>query len=69
MPTRKPPVPANADDPAKSQRFIDIAREVEADETPGALARAFSPLQRDSCHLLRRNPLRSRSRGAMVGVP
>jgi hypothetical protein len=29
----------------------------------------FSPLQRDSCHLLRRNPLRSRSRGAMVGVP
>jgi len=41
MPTRKPPVPANADDPAKSRRFIDIAREVEADETPGALARAF----------------------------
>lgn len=30
-----------ADDPEQSQRFIDMAREVEADETPGALNRAL----------------------------
>jgi hypothetical protein len=44
MPTRKPPPidpPPNADDPAQSRRFIDMAREVEADETPGATDRAF----------------------------
>jgi hypothetical protein len=40
MPTRKPSVPPNADDPAESQRFIDMAREVEVDETPGAMDRA-----------------------------
>jgi hypothetical protein len=41
MPTRKTPIPPNADDPAESQRFIDMAREVEADESPGATDRAF----------------------------
>jgi hypothetical protein len=41
MTARKPKVPPSADDPAESQRFIDMAREVEADETPGALDRAF----------------------------
>jgi hypothetical protein len=39
--SRKPSVPPDADDPAESQRFIDMAREVEADESPGALDRAF----------------------------
>jgi hypothetical protein len=48
MPTRKPPVPRNADDPAQSQRFIDMAREVEADETPGALIRALRKAARPS---------------------
>jgi hypothetical protein len=36
--TTSPPAP---DDPAEYQRFIDMAHEVEADETPGALDRAF----------------------------
>ena len=38
---KKPTVPPNADDPAESQRFIDMAREVEADESPEAPDRAF----------------------------
>jgi hypothetical protein len=49
MPVRKPPppkVPPDADDPAESQRFIDMAREVEVDETPGALDRAFEKVIR-----------------------
>ena len=33
--------PPKADDPAQSHRFIDMAREVEVDETPGAFDRAF----------------------------
>jgi hypothetical protein len=33
--------PPNADDPEQSRRFIDMAREVEADESPDALDRAF----------------------------
>jgi hypothetical protein len=41
MPTRKPEVPPAADDPAESKRFIDMAREVEVDESPGAFDRAF----------------------------
>ena len=41
MPARKPEVPPDADDPAESQRFIDMAREVEVDESPGAFDRAF----------------------------
>ena len=41
MPERKPEPPPNADSPAQSRRFIDMAREVGADETPGAMDRAF----------------------------
>jgi hypothetical protein len=36
---RKPKPPP--DDPAQSKRFIDMAREVEADERKDALERAF----------------------------
>ena len=36
---RKPNPPP--DDPAQSKRFIDMAREVEADESKDALERAF----------------------------
>lgn len=36
-----PKPPATADDPAQSQRFIDMAHEVEADEDPEAFERAF----------------------------
>jgi hypothetical protein len=44
MPTPKPPIdpPSNADNPEQSRRFIDMAREVEADETPGATDRALT---------------------------
>jgi hypothetical protein len=41
MPTRKPQVPPGADDPAEPMRFIDMAREVEVDESPGAFDRVF----------------------------
>lgn len=41
MPARKPPPPPEADDPEQSRRFIDMAREVETDESPGAMDRAF----------------------------
>jgi hypothetical protein len=43
MPLPKPSVdpPPNADNPEQSRRFIDMAREVEADETPGAMDRTF----------------------------
>ena len=49
MPTRKPPhinPPPGADDPDEAQRFIDMAREVEADESPDALDRAFDRIMR-----------------------
>jgi hypothetical protein len=38
MPRKPVPPP---DDPEESQRFIDTAREVEADESPEAFDRAF----------------------------
>ncbi len=38
MPDKPKPPP---DDPTQSQRFIDMAREVEADEDPEAFKRAF----------------------------
>jgi hypothetical protein len=41
MPSRNPEVPPTADDPAGSQRFIDMAREVGVDESPEAFDRAF----------------------------
>ena len=42
MPTRKPQPPPKADDPEQSRRFIDMAHEVETDETLGAMDRAFN---------------------------
>lgn len=41
MPARKPSPPRNAVDPEQSRRFIDMAREVETEDAPGALDRAF----------------------------
>ena len=41
MPPPKPIPPLDADHPTQSQRFIDMAREVEADEAPEALDRAL----------------------------
>ena len=41
MPAPKPEPPTNADDPEQSKRFIDMAREVGADEDPEAIDRAF----------------------------
>ncbi len=38
MPRKPTPKP---DDPDESKRFIDMAREIEADEDPKALDRAF----------------------------
>lgn len=32
------------DDPAQSQRFIDMAKEVEADESPDAMDRAIGKI-------------------------
>ena len=36
------------DDPEQSQRFIDMAREVEADEDPKAFERAFRKVIADA---------------------
>lgn len=48
MPTRKP----KPDDPAQYNRFVELAREVEADEAPDAMDRAFErviqPSQRNA---------------------
>lgn len=43
---RAPEVPPDADDPAESQRFIDMAREVGVDEDPGAFDQAFRKVVR-----------------------
>lgn len=43
MPRESKPKP---DDPEQFKRFIDMAREVEADESPGALDRAFNSVIR-----------------------
>jgi hypothetical protein len=49
MPTRNPkpikPSPT-ADDPEQYRRFVDMARQVEADETLGATDRAFEKVVR-----------------------
>jgi hypothetical protein len=37
----KPKPDATPDDPAESDRFIDMALELEVDEAPGAFDRAF----------------------------
>jgi len=39
--SRTPKPKTKPDDPAESKRFIDMAREVDADESPDALDRAF----------------------------
>ena len=41
MPIPPPTPPPKANDPAQSQRFIDMAREVEADEAADALERSL----------------------------
>jgi hypothetical protein len=41
MPAKPKP---KADDPAQSKRFIDTAKEVEADDDAEALERAFSKI-------------------------
>ncbi len=38
---RKPPRPRKTSDPEQHKRFIDMAREVEVDESPEAFDRAF----------------------------
>ena len=43
--SRKPQGPKPLNDPAEYQRFLDMAREVEADETPGALDRALDKIE------------------------
>jgi hypothetical protein len=43
MPRKPRPKP---DDPEQFRRFIDMAREVEADESPEALDRAFNRVVR-----------------------
>lgn len=55
MPTRKPrisdkPTIVVPDDPAEYQRFLDIAREVGADEDEGALDRAFDKVIKRTPH-------------------
>ena len=42
MPARKPKPP---DDPEEYRRFLETAREVEADETPGAMDLAFQKVR------------------------
>jgi len=44
MPTPEPTIPICSDDPAESQRFIDMAREIGADESPQAMDRAFGKI-------------------------
>jgi hypothetical protein len=39
--TDKPTPPPKPDDPAESQRFIDMARELETDERDGAMDKAL----------------------------
>ena len=46
MPAPKPEIPPSADDPAESQRFIDMARKVGVDESPEAFERTFKRIVR-----------------------
>jgi hypothetical protein len=39
--TRKPQQPKPIEDPAEYQRFVQVARSLEVDESPDALDRAF----------------------------
>jgi hypothetical protein len=65
MPDKKPDPPT--DDPAQYQRFLDMAREVEAEESPDAMDRAFAKVIRPGSatkpnvapgHAVRRKPNR-----------
>ena len=60
--SQKPRPPRNADNPEQSRRFIDMAREVEVDEAPGATDRAFDkviPSKRSSRDKLTKRDHRS----------
>ncbi len=39
-------LPSNVDDPEQSRRFVDMAREVEADEDPATFERALDRIAR-----------------------
>jgi hypothetical protein len=43
QPDARPPVP-KADDPEQSRRFVEAARQIEADETGEAFRRAFEKI-------------------------
>jgi hypothetical protein len=43
---KKPKPESSLDDPAQSKRFIDMAREVEVDESPEAFELAFKKVVR-----------------------
>jgi hypothetical protein len=43
---RKPPRPREKTDPEQHKRFLEMAREVEADESPDAMDRAFNKVVR-----------------------
>jgi hypothetical protein len=45
MPARKPR-PSTPDNPEQYRRFVETAREVEADESPDAMDRAFERVAR-----------------------
>jgi hypothetical protein len=45
---RKPPRPRKTSDPAQHKRFLEMAREVEADESPDAMDRAFKKVLHQS---------------------
>jgi len=62
-PDEPPPIdpPPEADDPAEAQRFIDMAREVEVDESPDALDRAFDRIMG--------SPNRAKNSGLASGAP
>jgi hypothetical protein len=58
MKAKKPkakPAPQKPDDPAQSKRFVETAREIEADESGEAFRRAFEKIvppagpKRDAC--------------------
>lgn len=60
MPTRKPSVPPDADDPEQSRRFIDMAHEVGADEESGAADRVVGRLGRMPREPKAERPLKGR---------
>ena len=46
MPTRKPPpFDPKPDNPTQYQRFLDMAKEVETDESPDAMDKVFEKLK------------------------